>query len=273
MAWKIEKNVLRARPNNSLDYVCTYLILEQDTRVADFELKEGKVEASGLALNAAADVECFYCHQKGHFKSKCLKRKADLRKRNKNRRPKEAHYALATVGVGSWVLDSGASVHLTGSLELLHSTEAASGDTINIPDGKAMATTVKGTVTLRLRNGLIVDVNNVHHIPGLVVNLLSVSQLMESEAQVIFKKDRVLVTKNGTVILQADLINGVYVVQVDPSSQKSCFLGLYLWHERLAHPAIEVVKKTLLQCGVCIHMRAAPLMPYACSHGYIMYVV
>ena len=74
--WKVEKTVLRARPNNTLDYVMRYLCLEADSRA---EGPDSKEEESTLALgaesqaNAASQsqVRCFACNRLGHVQANC----------------------------------------------------------------------------------------------------------------------------------------------------------------------------------------------------------
>ena len=81
---------------------------------------------------AKKDVECFYCHKKGHYKNQCKELKEHLEEKKNGKKPLEsASVAKETsndseVGVDlllvssgnnvlleSWVLDSACSYHMT----------------------------------------------------------------------------------------------------------------------------------------------------------------
>lgn len=75
---------------------------------------------------------------------------------------------------GSWILDSGATDHMTGTSQLFSSyTPCAGNQKVKIADGSSANVAGKGTVSL----SSCLTLHDVLHVPHLSYNLLSVSKL------------------------------------------------------------------------------------------------
>ena len=74
-----------------------------------------------------------------------------------------------------WLIDSGASHHVTGSFGLLNNVHDVSDCPIGLPDGKQMISTKQGDVILCSE----IVLRNVYYIPQLQCNLISVTQLID----------------------------------------------------------------------------------------------
>lgn len=252
-SWKVEKNVLRARPNNTVDYVCQYLVLEQDSRRAGSDSKGDPVnEEFALA------VECFNCHQKGHIKRNCPRNKGKSKgggaKQGQWPRSKQAgnaNFALTCATGDHWILDSGASLHLTGDKTLLLDP-VENRDAINIPDGQVLRSSLVGSTLLKFTNGNSVHISNVHAVEGIKVNLLSVSQLIKNGAKVEFNIDEAVVSKEGQVVFTARLTDGIYTV-AGIGDHANSMVNVRTWHERLAHAPHDVIMETLKQTKTTFH--------------------
>lgn len=75
----------------------------------------------------------------------------------------------------SWLLDTGASNHVTGNLALLSHVTNISPCPIGLPDGRQSSSTKQGQV--QLSRHLVL--NNVLYEPGLNCNLISVTHLID----------------------------------------------------------------------------------------------
>lgn len=77
-------------------------------------------------------------------------------------------------GQDGWLLDSGASCHLTGNPNLLSNVHEASSIHVELPNGETTLATKKGLVHL---NSQIV-LKDVLYVPQLCCNLISIAQLI-----------------------------------------------------------------------------------------------
>ena len=78
-------------------------------------------------------------------------------------------------GKDVWLLDSGASCHLTGNLNLLSNVHEASSIHLELPNGETTLATKKGLVHL---NSQIV-LKDVLYVPQFCCNLISIAQLID----------------------------------------------------------------------------------------------
>ena len=76
----------------------------------------------------------------------------------------------------SWILDSGATDHVTCSLKNLHSFERINPVTVKLPNGHHVHATHSGTVHL----SRTITLFNVLYIPTFTFNLISISKLVSS---------------------------------------------------------------------------------------------
>ena len=87
--------------------------------------KSGGSTSKGSMKNSpSSDTECFYCHEKGHFKMNCPKYKRDLdggkveKKRHKGILVIELNLNIAT-SIQDWVCDTGSCAHLVANVQAL----------------------------------------------------------------------------------------------------------------------------------------------------------
>jgi len=152
-----------------------------------------------------------------------------------------------------WVIDSGASDHITPDLSLLHNVRKVQAMCyITMPNGKQAQVKHVGSVCLTA--GLILQ--DVLHISDFQFNLLSISKLTKQfSANVIFTPHACFL--QGPTMKTVSLGNqdiGLYFLQhnsqlsqatltshLDTSRASSiaCFSDSELWHFRLGHLAVE----------------------------------
>ncbi|KAF3772924.1 Retrovirus-related Pol polyprotein from transposon TNT 1-94 [Nymphaea thermarum] len=106
----------------------------------------------------------------------------------------KGNHALAVSGtegtsyVGEWIVDSGATHHMTGNPKLFHDYKLSSGkERVSLVDGSFTSVAGKGSLSL-LNNFLVHDALHVPHLP---LNLLSVSKITkELKCELIFSEQR-----------------------------------------------------------------------------------
>jgi len=86
---------------------------------------------------AGTSGRCHYCNKEGHWKNECLKRKGDLQKGTNA--DDLVFMGLSTsqpIGTTNWIIDSGASRHLTASRDLFQQYINIVPTAIRIGNGK-----------------------------------------------------------------------------------------------------------------------------------------
>ncbi|KAE8666831.1 1-aminocyclopropane-1-carboxylate [Hibiscus syriacus] len=141
-----------------------------------------------------------------------------------------------------WIIDSGASDHMTGNIDLLEEySESSLPTSIKIAYGSL--TTVKGSGSVTLNKNLLL--HNVLYVPRLACNLLSVSKLIkDSGCNVVFGTGGCIFQAQGSkrVIGSARLGKGLYtlrerknrhLLEVTRSLMFAANAPKYLWGETL----------------------------------------
>ncbi|TPX55164.1 hypothetical protein CcCBS67573_g09503, partial [Chytriomyces confervae] len=158
--------------------------------------------------------DCDNCGKQGHKKTDCWAKnggkegQGPYQRRERTTDDKQAnqvtesrHYVLTVSKTGprtgSWILDSGASNHMTGNKE--------TGDELEINGA--------GSLDLQGPDGPV-TITGVLYVPGLSVNLLSISALGTKGAAISFDGKGASVSIKGKIILRADEIEeGLYTIQ------------------------------------------------------------
>ncbi|GAQ93561.1 hypothetical protein KFL_016490010, partial [Klebsormidium nitens] len=118
---------------------------------------------------------------------------------------------------------------------------------ITFGDGEALYAEGEGTVELLCKvpgGEQLVTLTDVKYVPGVPVNLFSVSRAQVSGAEVVFRQGRSQVLLDGDVMMEARLSEGVYVVEL---AGAVCNVvkseSATLWHRRLGHAGFETLAK------------------------------
>lgn len=155
-----------------------------------------------------------------------------------------------SVSSNSWIVDSGASSHITHSLQVFSSYKTLQNQFVILPNNTKIPVSAIGTV--HLAHDLILE--NVLYIPSFHVNLLSVGCLLHnSNCSVMFTGKHFLIQdiKKQKVIGKDDLIQGLYVyhtVLSSPSCSNTVALctpvnnTATVWHNRLGHLSDHILK-------------------------------
>ena len=204
---------------------------------------------------------CNYCHKLGHLAAECRKRLADeeqTRVPGPSFRPgvarggKQVGLAASSTSDGSevgsgWILDSGATAHMTGNKALLKNFCALdAGPSITAAFGNSALVTGKGDAeisTAEYPAGIML--RNVLYVPEMSFNLLSVPTVVQRGAIVEYSADecRILIGSK-TVAKAARQPDGLFAL---PARNTAMLVRptetAELWHKRFGHLAYSSLAK------------------------------
>lgn len=219
--------------------------------------------------------KCFYCNKKGHYKRDCRKRKMDEQRKevkgtSREQRTESANVArerkseaqsessdgdddddelALTVDAPSssqgWIVDSGASCHMTGDKSLFLSYKEVAPREVAVANGRHLTGIARGKVRLTVRAGTetqVVMLRDVLHVPGLTYNLFSAVVVTDGGGRVEMTQDVCRIyTAKGKLAVEATRRRGSYRINQTASTEGSeqdfalRAEDAELWHNRLGH--------------------------------------
>ncbi|UYV69734.1 K02A2.6-like [Cordylochernes scorpioides] len=214
---------------------------------------------------------CFICAKPGHKAIECWhnpknKRASENKQTSKNKpehqnkakfvnlQPEEHVSNIkeneTTQQPEEWVVDSGASCHMTSNRDLLKE-EREVHKTIKLADDSEIISNAEGAIEIEGQNKLI-RLNDVLYVEKLSGNLMSVNKLVDDNKKVLFDKDGGhIMEEDGEDILIAQRINDFYIIKTSapeeiPSQALKATLHTWNdWHKRLGHLNEEYMKQML----------------------------
>ncbi|CAI7896036.1 unnamed protein product [Closterium sp. NIES-53] len=206
-----------------------------------------------------------YCGKAGHFWRECRKRPSDWTPSKARNHEGNAHTASGDADDSresivllagdktntpsdAWFLDTGATQCMTHPASFLTNV-GAPGDVTRLVFGNDKSLPVVGVGSTRLIvDGGLVDITNVLHVPGLKVNLLSVTQLAKKGVKVAIDDAKMNLFWKGRQFTQGVLNGELYQLKTHQKVASSNVAQgskatLKAWHNRLAHANYELVKE------------------------------
>ncbi|KAH7570754.1 hypothetical protein JRO89_XS05G0177800 [Xanthoceras sorbifolium] len=146
----------------------------------------------------------------------------------------------------SWIIDTGATHHVTGDLSWLFDTMVLFECPVGLPNGESVVATQSGSVRLSDK----ITLQNVLYVPKLNCNLLSVSQLNDDLHCIVQFNSYMCAIQDHTRELIGTGVrrDGLYYFggaegdSVQHVSVHNAASTLELWHKRMGHPSEKVVK-------------------------------
>lgn len=216
---------------------------------------------------------CHYCKKQGHMIKDCRKRKnsestqsktSSSGKENDNQakdNTKEAPKGSLLIAINKpanlkvtkmvsdeftnsiWIVDSGASFHMTSHLEWL-SDYRELNDKLYLQLGDDSTIAAHGRGFIDTNHGTI---NNVYYVPESGANLLSIAACAKDNGIFTHCTDTEVVFKKGEKeLFRGSLLeNGIYKIDLlVKNARKVCYLAATLddWHQRLGHISKETIK-------------------------------
>ena len=208
----------------------------------------------GSTGGSRAGLKCHYCGKLGHFKADCHKRKEDERRRlGPPTRGPSAGVALSavqpaasTAKQNAWVLDSGATSHMTGNRALLCEF-AESTHEVKVTYGNGQTAIVGGVGSAHIRTAEVpggILLRKVLYVPEATYNLLSVPQAVKSGAEVLYSNSACQIRVGNSVVAQASIGADGLCYLGGSSSDESALVSkaaetAALWHRRFGHLGYE----------------------------------
>lgn len=200
-------------------------------------------------------VECFKC--KGpHYARKCPnggksgEKNFDKNNKKKGGNNSNDHVLLTSFFVNKptdWYIDSGASSHMTNEKSLLSNLRRVTSADVLAANNEKMTVDGVGNVSQMIKvNGedKAMTIENVRYIPKLCANLLSVSQIVLKDLEVVFNKNGCVVfDKQRNVVAPGSLVNNLF--KLDTVEAESAYAvnnigdSTVLWHRRLGHVSLS----------------------------------
>ena len=199
--------------------------------------------SSPPAPSSSKRVICQFCEKPGHTAKVCYKIHGYP---NKSQFKPTANNAQAQPHAASndWILDSGASHHITNELDQLHLTAPYHGkDHLFVGDGTALPISHTGKTKLTSNNHTL-HLNTVLHVPNISRKLLSVSQLCSTNpisVEFFSNYFHVKDLRTKVPLLTGPLKEGLYHFPSASPPQAFTTTTAYPWHHILGHPSSQVL--------------------------------
>jgi hypothetical protein len=156
----------------------------------------GRSKSPGKSLR-----KCWKCGKTGHYKKDCKSKKVEKPKGSDSTSSTEVKTSteeggdvyLASTSTHAdhdvWLIDSGASYHMTPHREWFSEYEKYDGGDVFLGDDSTTKILGRGRVKLLLNDGRIRTLPGVLHIPKLARSLISVSKLSDAGVKTVFEKN------------------------------------------------------------------------------------
>ncbi|KAH9705857.1 hypothetical protein KPL70_012031 [Citrus sinensis] len=170
------------------------------------------------------NVKCYKCGKKGHVKKECWSNQ----KRKEGKEPESSNaqgcvastsddgeilYSEATtVSEGRkrlsdvWLIDSGATWHMTSRRKWFHTYEPISGGSVYMGDDHALEIAGIGTIKIKMFDGTIRTIGEVRHVNGLKKNLLSLGHMDSHGYKTHVENGIMKIVKGALVLMKAEKI-------------------------------------------------------------------
>jgi transposase InsO family protein len=183
----------------------------------------------------------------------------------------------------AWLVDSGASFHMTPHREWFYEYERYDGGDVFLGDDLTTRIIGRGKVKLRPIDGRIRTLTGVLYIPGLSKNLISVSKMDDVGVKTIFEKETHRIVLGAMVLLKgvrfgtlyklqgntiSDGCNSFIVLDIRVKEERNPIVygeKVMLWHQRLGHIR-EKGLRLLHDKGMVKGMFKCSLDFYFCEH-------
>ncbi|CAL1361567.1 unnamed protein product [Linum trigynum] len=211
--------------------------------------------------NKFANIQCHHCKEKGHIRRFCPKFRNERKKGKRDENSDddgansvdefnivyEEDVVNLTTQETSWVVDSGATIHVTSKREFFSSYTPGDFGVVRMGNGNLSKVIGKGEVCLETMNGTKLLLKDVRHVPEMRLNLISVDKLDEEGYCNTFHNGQWKLTRGSLVLAKGKKLSKLYVTEakISPEIVNSAENGdtIELWHKRLGHMSEKSMAK------------------------------
>lgn len=159
--------------------------------------------------------KCYGCNKVGHMKKDCLDQRSD--------HDAEVMFMANQADTDGWLLDSGASSHMTFTKLDFQTYEVLPEPVeIIIANGATMKAIGVGNIKIKTDNGRIVTITDVLHIPQLDRRLISIPELTQRGLGLHFNSTHCVIMRGDDVLVQAPRYKDIYKLNAAP--EEGCFI-------------------------------------------------
>ena len=201
------------------------------------EQKERNNKGNEVKFGKKFQGICHNCKEKGHFARDCPKRNDNQRDDNQgkgkggkrsaccaqeeseqNNADEEALYTSNDDDRCGWIIDSGATQHMTFERERLSNyVEFKEPCIVNLGDNRSILAYGKGTYHVKAAvddHTQKISLQEVLYLPELDKNLLSVHAMVKRGATVTFKENRCEISRNSKILAVGEIQGKLYVLKI-----------------------------------------------------------
>ncbi|KAJ2943165.1 hypothetical protein O0L34_g18874 [Tuta absoluta] len=205
-------------------------------------------------------IVCHFCHRPGHVKAKCYRFKKSKKQENADAQAFVAtHRCLSTAESSEWLLDSGATAHMSNDLKWFSSIKKCK-QMVSVANGATLMCYGRGEVRIPMKSK-VQTVTDTMFVSDLSANLISIGKLSEKAFDINLKRNSnkcYILDRKSQVVASATKREGVYVlddvhvhagvfsvvqeqtgtdssIPQSPHDVDAASLSSELWHRRLGH--------------------------------------
>ncbi|WKA06415.1 hypothetical protein VitviT2T_024314 [Vitis vinifera] len=206
----------------------------------------GRGRGRGRQAFNKAIVECYKCHQLGHFQYECPKWEKGAHYAELNEKEKMLLMSYVELNQSRkedvWFLDSGCRNHMCGNKLWFSDLDEEFRQSVNLGNNSKMTVLGKGNIRMQVY-GVTQVITDVFYILELRNNLLSVGQLQEKGVAILIQHGecRVYHPEKGLIMQTSMSTNRMFILpaRVMPKAP-TCFQitledNTHLWHCRYGH--------------------------------------
>ena len=257
------------------DEIIARIINEEGRRTGNSDsslnaAKAAPIKSSGKKKDHS-ELTCHYCNKKGHIKPDCRKKKRDDKKKaeeagssNGGTKAANAHIAVPSTATitevadneisfalyaaerSRWMLDSGASHHITPHRSDFIDYTPTKGS-ICLGDKSQADQVGVGTAVFRGPDNTKISLSNVLHAPDLHTRFLSVGAICDKKATISFDHSGFEILMGQKRVAKGYREGKLYWLDGSAASLNahsgSASVSLQTWHQRLGHMSYEAIKK------------------------------
>lgn len=145
----------------------------------------------------------------------------------------------------TWIIDSGASIHMTGNLKFFTSFNPKHNGFVQVANGKNIPIKGKGSVKLFIKTAnepFVILVKGVAYVPQLKVNLLSVSELNKSHGSILFEKG-ICFMKIDNCFTKIGKFIGTSYELTETEAGEQALLCAHEMHLKMAHRNLRDIRR------------------------------